>query len=54
MLDPESTKYRPLIENIVRGFGTLTLVVVAFSIYSMSVRYKYRREPLQPGGNSGA
>jgi len=54
MLDPESTKYRPLIENIVRGFGTLTLVVVAFSIYSMSVRYKYRREPLQPGGNPGA
>jgi protein SCO1 len=59
MLDPESTKYRPLIENIIRGFGALTLAIVSFSIYSMSVRYKYRRDPLQDlgkltGGTPGA
>jgi protein SCO1 len=59
MLDPESTKYRPLIENIIRGFGVLTLAILSFSIYSMSVRYKYRNDPLQDlndltGGTPGA
>lgn len=52
MLDPATTRNRPLIQNIMRVGGLATLLILIGSIISMNAKYK--RSVLPPGGNQGA
>jgi protein SCO1/2 len=47
-LDPETGRYRPVVHRILQVTGTLTVLILAFSILSMN--RKYKRTTLLPGG----
>jgi protein SCO1 len=51
MLDPATGKYRVVIENVLRLSGLITVIILAFSIYSMNLKSK--REELLRRDKSG-